>query len=219
MDTAGAFAVRDAVEGALFECRISLLGDSGVGKTSLARSFVQLPWNDNLRTSIGMDILTRRIVNDDGVNVVYYVSDTAGQERFRAMLPSQVRNSDAAVIVYDVTCAKSFENVRKWLHFVMNNMSIHTPVMMVGNKADLYHQREVTFSEGLEVAERSNLLFVETSAKTGDRVVAVFKQLSTVLRDRRMNDLFRGEQRPLRELGMQLSNSADEYPSKKSCCL
>jgi len=215
MEVAPAFAIRNAVSTALFRCNISLVGDAGVGKTSIARQFGKNTFSEERNCTVGLDITTRHSQSSDGQKIVYHIHDTAGQEKFKSMLPAFIRNCDAIAVVYDVGCRTSFENVSKWLYFVNNYLPVEAPTILVGNKVDLDHCREVSYEEGRQTADRSNLLFLETSAKTGEKVTDVFQQLSTVLRDRRISDIFHGQKAPLSSQGIILSEHID---MKKGCC-
>merc|ERR1711964_846850 len=99
--------------------------------------------------------------------------DTAGQERFRSLIPSYIRDSSVAVVVFDISNAKSFQNTRKWVDDVI--------IVLVGNKTDLNDKREVTTQQGEEEAKKNNLMFIETSAKVGHNVKNLFRRIAQAL--------------------------------------
>jgi Ras-related protein Rab-6A len=128
--------------------------------------------------------------------------DTAGQERFRSLIPSYIRDSSVAVVVYDISStipltsdasstpeaatdhcldAKSFQNTKKWIDDVRAERGNDVIIVLVGNKTDLNDKREVTTQQGEEEAKRSNLMFVETSAKLGHNVKNLFKRIAQAL--------------------------------------
>ena len=107
--------------------------------------------------------------------------DTAGQERFRSLIPSYIRDSSVAVVVYDVTNRASFLNTSKWIEDVRNERGDDVVIMLVGNKTDLSDQRQVSVEEGEEKANELGVLFIETSAKAGYNVKALFRKLATAL--------------------------------------
>ncbi|KAF1817478.1 ras-domain-containing protein [Eremomyces bilateralis CBS 781.70] len=107
--------------------------------------------------------------------------DTAGQERFRSLIPSYIRDSSVAVVVYDVTNAKTFENTKKWVDDVRAERGNDVIIVLVGNKTDLSDKREVTQAQGEEEAKRNNLMFIETSAMLGHNVKTLFKRIAQAL--------------------------------------
>ena len=107
--------------------------------------------------------------------------DTAGQERFRSLIPSYIRDSSVAVVVYDISNAKSFQNTKKWIDDVRAERGNDVIIVLVGNKTDLNDKREVTTQQGDEEAKKNNLMFVETSAKLGHNVKNLFKRIAQAL--------------------------------------
>jgi len=107
--------------------------------------------------------------------------DTAGQERFRSLIPSYIRDSSVAVVVYDVTNAKTFEQTRKWVDDVRAERENNVIIVLVGNKTDLSDKRQVTEAQGQEEARKNNLMHIETSAKLGHNVKLLFKRIAQAL--------------------------------------
>lgn len=107
--------------------------------------------------------------------------DTAGQERFRTLIPSYIRDSNVAVVVYDITKRQSFLDASKWIDDVRAERGEQVIIVLVGNKTDLRDKREVTVDEGESKAKELGALFIETSAKAGYNVKALFKKVATEL--------------------------------------
>ena len=107
--------------------------------------------------------------------------DTAGQERFRSLIPSYIRDSSVAVVVYDISNAKSFQNTRKWVDDVRGERGNDVIIVLVGNKTDLNDKREVTTAQGEDEAKKHNLMFIETSAKLGHNVKQLFRRIAQAL--------------------------------------
>ena len=107
--------------------------------------------------------------------------DTAGQERFRSLIPSYIRDSSVAVVVYDISNAKSFQNTRKWIDDVRGERGNDVIIVLVGNKTDLNDKREVTTAQGEEEAKKNGLMFIETSAKAGHNVKQLFRRIAQAL--------------------------------------
>lgn len=106
------------------------------------------------------------------------VWDTAGQERFRTLSTSYFRKAQGAVMVYDVTDARSFDSIRRWLEQLKDNADRESSVIIVGNKADLTSERQVTTEEGASLAAELGVQFFEVSAKAGTGVDDAFLALS-----------------------------------------
>jgi Ras-related protein Rab-1A len=109
--------------------------------------------------------------------------DTAGQERFRTITASYYRNAQGIIIVYDVTDAESFANVKQWLHEIDRYAPETVTKLLIGNKCDLASKRTITFEQGKEFADSLGLTFLETSAKNAVNVEKAFVSLSTSVRN------------------------------------
>ena len=109
------------------------------------------------------------------------VWESAGQERFRSLIPSYIRDSSVAVCVYDVTNRLSFKSLPKWIEDVRSERGSDVLIVLVGNKTDLPDKRQVSTEEGEKFALSESALFIETSAKAGANVKNLFKLLATSL--------------------------------------
>ncbi|KAJ3097960.1 Ras- protein Rab6, partial [Physocladia obscura] len=107
--------------------------------------------------------------------------DTAGQERFRSLIPSYIRDSSVAVVVYDISNRTSFQNTNKWIDDVRSERGNDVIIVLVGNKTDLSDKRQVSTEEGEKKAKEANVLFIETSAKAGYNVKALFRKIAQAL--------------------------------------
>ncbi|XP_059619528.1 ras-related protein Rab-18-B [Phlebotomus argentipes] len=156
--------------------KILIIGESGVGKSSLMLRFVEDNFDADQSITIGVDFKTK-IVNIDGVNVKLAIWDTAGQERFRTLTPSYYRDAQGAILVYDVTKKNTFQKLDLWL----NELEIYgtrpnMAKMVVGNKID-QPNREMSRDDGFKFAKKHRTLFVETSAKTSEGVRSTFEEV------------------------------------------
>lgn len=132
--------------------------------------------------------------------------DTAGQERFRSLIPSYIRDSSVAVVVYDISNAKSFQNTRKWIDDVRGERGNDVIIVLVGNKTDLNDKREVTTAQGEEEAKKNGLMFIETSAKVGHNVKQLFRRIAQALPGME-GEGSRGESQGLFHSALRLSSS------------
>ncbi|KAF2483056.1 ras family-domain-containing protein [Neohortaea acidophila] len=160
--------------------KLVFLGEQSVGKTSLITRFMYDSFDSTYQATIGIDFLSKTMYLEDRT-VRLQLWDTAGQERFRSLIPSYIRDSSVAVVVYDISSKKSFEQTRKWVDDVRSERGNDVIIVLVGNKTDLGERREVTAEQGEEEAKKNNLMFVETSAKVGHNVKALFKRIAQAL--------------------------------------
>ncbi|KAF3482200.1 uncharacterized protein GIQ15_04959 [Arthroderma uncinatum] len=160
--------------------KLVFLGEQSVGKTSLITRFMYDSFDNTYQATIGIDFLSKTMYLEDRT-VRLQLWDTAGQERFRSLIPSYIQNSNVAVVVYDISNAKSFQNTRKWVDDVRDERGNDVIIALVGNKTDLNDKREVTTEQGEEEAKKNGLMFIETSAKLGHNVKNLFKKIAQAL--------------------------------------
>ena len=133
-----------------------------------------------VQATIGIDFLSKTMYFEDR-SVRLQLWDTAGQERFRSLIPSYIRDSAVAVVVYDVTNRDSFDSTKKWVEDVRVERGNDVIVVLVGNKTDLEEKRAVAQDEGQALANELGSQFVETSAKAGKNIKALFRQIAGIL--------------------------------------
>jgi len=171
---------QSAYSNPLKKFKLVFLGEQSVGKTSLITRFMYDTFDNTYQATIGIDFLSKTMYLDDRT-VRLQLWDTAGQERFRSLIPSYIRDSSVAVVVYDVTNAKTFDQTRRWVDDVRSERGNDVIIVLVGNKTDLSDKREVTTQQGEEEARKNNLMFVETSAKVGHNVKVLFRRIAMAL--------------------------------------
>lgn len=164
----------------LAKYKLVFLGDQGVGKTSIITRFMYDSFDKNYQATIGIDFLSKTMYLEDRT-VRLQLWDTAGQERFRSLIPSYIRDSSVAVIVYDITNRASFLNTSKWIEDVRNERGNDVIIILVGNKTDLSEKRQVSVEEGEDKASKEGIMFIESSAKAGFNIKALFRKLATAL--------------------------------------
>ncbi|XP_014258416.1 ras-related protein Rab-18-B-like [Cimex lectularius] len=163
-------------EDVLTTLKILIIGESGVGKSSLLMRFTEDKFDPEQSLTIGVDFKTKKLTMD-GNTVRLAIWDTAGQERFRTLTPSYYRDAQGAILVYDVTQSSTFAKLETWLT-ELDTYSTKSNIvrMVVGNKIDK-PGREVSRDDGLKFASRHATLFIESSAKTKDGVQCAFEEL------------------------------------------
>ncbi|XP_016087199.1 ras-related protein Rab-18-B-like [Sinocyclocheilus grahami] len=156
--------------------KILIIGESGVGKSSLLLRFTDDTFDPELAATIGVDFKVKTIAID-GNRAKLAIWDTAGQERFRTLTPSYYRGAQGVILVYDVSKRDTFTKLENWLNELETYCTHNDLVkMLVGNKIDK-DNREVDRNEGLKFARKHNMLFIEASAKTRDGVQCAFEEL------------------------------------------
>merc|ERR1712187_217259 len=160
--------------------KVVFLGKQSVGKTSLITRFMYDSFDNNYQATIGIDFLSKTMYLEDRT-VRLQLWDAAGQERFRSLIPSYIRDSSGAIVVYDITNRHSFLNTSKWIEDVRSERGSDVIIVLVGNKTDLNDRRQVSTEEGEEKAKENNVMFFETSAKAGYNIKALFRQLAQAL--------------------------------------
>lgn len=126
------------------DSKIVIMGNSGVGKTSLLQRYTQNKFDPKNTTSTSGAFFVTKKIYVSGVKVRLQLWDTAGQERFRSMAPMYYRGANAALVLYDITNSSTFEDIRGWLAELKKNCPPDLIIYIVGSKADLHRQRQVT---------------------------------------------------------------------------
>jgi len=158
------------------QAKLVLLGDMGAGKSSLVLRFVKGQFFDYQESTIGAAFLTQTLAVND-VTVKFEIWDTAGQERYHSLAPMYYRGAAAAVIVYDITNADSFNRAKKWVQELQRQGNPNLVMALAANKADLDSKRKIEAEEGKSYADENGLFFMETSAKTAQNVNELFYEI------------------------------------------
>mmetsp|Transcript_25588 Transcript_25588/g.55741 ORF Transcript_25588/g.55741 Transcript_25588/m.55741 type:complete len:207 (-) Transcript_25588:586-1206(-) len=177
--------------------KVIILGDSGVGKTSLMNQYVQKKFTKEYKATIGADFLTKEIEVDDKT-VTMQIWDTAGQERFQSLGVAFYRGADCCVLVYDVNSSKTFDALDNWRDEFLIQANPQDPenfpFMVLGNKIDVDggNSRVVSKKKAEAWAQsKGNIPYFETSAKDDINVEAAFTQIArNALRNEKEEDLF-----------------------------
>ena len=163
-----------------FEVKICLLGDVNVGKTSIASRFCKNSFNDNYINTIGGAYQQQNITLNNGVKIKLHIWDTSGQDRFRSMTNLYYRDAQVAILTYDVTNEQSLESLNYWLNELNDKVEVDNMILcLAGNKNDVESSKKtVPTSKGKAFAEEHNMIFYETSAKTGAGVKELFQAIA-----------------------------------------
>lgn len=160
--------------------KVTLLGDAGVGKTSILDRYMNDKFDGPTVSTIGVAFNTKEVWKDSGL-VNLEIWDTAGQERYRSLVPLYYRGSHVVLIVYDITDRKSFKNALRWLKDIKEEElegSKKKPILiLIGNKKDDANKREIQFLDAHSEAEKRNIFLIEVSAKTNENIEKLFSHV------------------------------------------
>ena len=208
-----------------FLLKYIIIGDAAVGKSNLLLRFAQNDFKSEYQLTIGVEFGAKNIeLNSKKYRLQIW--DTAGQENYRSITRAYYKNSVCAILVYDITNRDSFEHISNWIEDCLSQSPKTVFMVLVGNKSDLNEQRKVSFEEGQQMARNNNLMFFETSAKSGENVDKIFEESAKEI-DKKINEGYYdlesdicGIKRGL-NLGVDSAvyiNGRNMQPKKKKCC-
>ena len=158
------------------------VGNSAVGKTAILKKYLDNVFKQEMTSTIGEEyfLLERNFVFE-GKTVPLKVKmwDSSGQERFKNLVVSAAKNTQGIFFVYDVTFTKSFEDLQGWIDNVnkVKDNTVGFPFIILANKVDLAEERKISHEEGKAFADKLNIPYFETSAKTGEGLQEAFQFL------------------------------------------
>ncbi len=197
-----------------------IIGDPSVGKSNLLMKFAHNKFTEEYQTTIGVEFGAKNIQIKDQIYRIQ-IWDTAGQENFRSITRAYFKNCVCAMVVYDITSRKSFENVQNWLQDVHDQSPKTILIILIGNKIDLENKRDVSYDEGKEYAIKNGLIFMETSAKTGEGVEEIFKQSAEEI-DKKIGENYYDLNSEICGIKKGKSNNInlnnEKTKDKKGCC-
>ena len=156
--------------------KVVLIGDSGVGKSNLLSRFTRNEFNLESKSTIGVEFATKSI-KTDGKTIKAQIWDTAGQERYRAITSAYYRGAVGALLVYDIAKRATYDSVPRWLKELRDHADQNIVIMLVGNKKDLRHMRQVQTEEAKEFCKQNKLFFIETSALADSNVTTAYETI------------------------------------------
>ena len=197
--------------------KLIFLGDQSVGKSCILNRFLNDTFIEDYQATIGLDFQSKNVqIDNQDIHLLLY--DTAGQEKFRSLIPMYTRDANIILLVYDISNRDSFINLSQWLKDLTNVNLDEVILCIVGNKNDLVEKRTVNTEEGQKFAEEHDFIFQEISAKTGDGFSDLFyKQLFERIRIK-----FRPSgQQPASEINdikFNIDQEENKSTTKKKCC-
>jgi Ras-related protein Rab-6A len=158
----------------LLKLKLIVVGNQGTGKSCILNRFVNETFEENYQATIGLDFQSKNVtIHDQDVRLILY--DTAGQEKFRSLIPMYIREAQIILLIYDISDRESFDSMPKWIQEVLDVKNTDPVLVLIGNKNDLEKDRKVTFEEGKKFAEENKFIFEEVSAKNGNNFESLFE--------------------------------------------
>ena len=190
--------------------KIILIGDVAVGKTSIINTLLGAKFNDQYEPSIGVDFFSKTI-NYNKKQIKLQIWDSAGQEKFRSLIPNYIRGASLIFLIYDITNRESFEHLSDWINFI--NSIEKTNIVIVGNKNDLEPRRVISLDEGRKYAIENDCEIFEVSAKEG---TGLKEMLFNSIADLPIFEILNNGEKTKEEIIATLKNeNCEEYYERK----
>lgn len=164
--------------------KVVILGDGGVGKTTLTTRYLSGVFDASTAMTIGFEFYVKKFEIEEKY-VGLQIWDFAGERQFRSLLPSVIKDTNGAIFMYDITRFTSFKNINEWLELydkILQDMETEVPAILVGSKLDLAEKRTTTYEDGRNMANKWKLIdYLESSSKTGENVEEVFRRITRLM--------------------------------------
>lgn len=165
----------------LVNFKVIIIGDREVGKrTFIIESLKASTLNNGLRATVGATFQTK-VIKMGGKKINLRIWNLSADERFELLIPQFIKDSSAAILMYDITNLKTFNYLAKFPHIIRDNAG-DIPIILVGNKLDLDKEREILTEKSLIFAKKNDLSnFIEISSKTGKNIGELVEVLTNYL--------------------------------------
>lgn len=194
-----------------YRLKLFMLGDCRVGKTSYINRLCQNKFTEYVMT-VGCDIQMKEYTSKKGTKIMVDIWDTAGQEKFKSLTKTMIKNADGVLLLYDITDRKSFINIHNWLQDI-NNFTKDIKIILIGNKCEMENERQIKIEEAKAITQEHNILFYEVSCQNNINIEEAFNAIVTAINDEKESNI-------LQCFNNLKSNNFDlEKEEKKSeCC-
>jgi len=194
--------------------KVVMVGDSGVGKSSLLKRFASREFTGDYISTIGVDFEIKQL-EIDGKMVKLQIWDTAGQERFQNITTSYYRGAHCIILVYDITQQETFDHIDKWHRQINDHSNSNVQILLVGNKSDLSDNRQVSYEAAEQMAHNMGVTVFEASAKDGTNVDQAFYHIAKQAIDNKVHKIARPK---TENINLNPTHSATQQQKKKNCC-
>ena len=196
--------------------KVVLIGESGVGKTCIINRFNEGKFDPNIKISISAQFCRKKIDLPNGESVTMDIWDTVGQETFRSITQIFYAHAKVAIIVYDVTNKKTFDEVKNyWYKKIQEIDDKDIIIALVANKYDLYEKRQVSNEEGEEYAKSIKAIFASTSAKNNSGIKTLFENIAMKIKQKKYNKVDETNTNNKNNENISLNNKKN---NKIRCC-
>lgn len=162
------------------DLKIILIGDAGVGKTSISGRYIDSSFKDAYQATLQVEKRMKIINEDDKTSIRLNIWDTAGQEKFRSITRQFYRDCQGAFIVFDLTKKSSFNELKTWINELKTHGNDDTVIIILGNKSDLTTEREIS-EDVIKNEIKDKYKYFEVSAKTGNNVSLAFDEMKKLI--------------------------------------
>lgn len=215
--------------------KVVLLGESGVGKTSIISQFTSNTFDPDVVTSLSAQFISKTVEFDDIHRIIKFdIWDTAGQEKYRSLAKIFYKDAKVILLVYDISSAKSFEELKEYWYEQQTKLNVDgQPIFaVVANKNDLYEVQQVNNDEGISFAESIGAIFQSTSAKSDSGITNLFDNIghkyfdpsfdSNAVEKKAQEEYqkkkLEEEQKKKAPRGVKLNSNQTKPTKKKGCC-
>ena len=200
--------------------KVSLIGDSSTGKTSILLRFIDDYFTEDTKSTIGVDFKLVSFELEPKIYAKMQIWDTCGSERFKSLTSSFIKTCSAFILIFDLTRKNTFHNIEHWIKIIKENTSPKF-MILIGNKSDLINERNIDKEIILDYCEKNLFNYMEISAKNNLNIEKLFKEVAYQL----YNDIKKSEKNDIKNIGYKGNFSDiqvkldDNNPSqKKGCC-
>eukprot|EP01016_Furgasonia_blochmanni_P037868 TRINITY_DN4507_c0_g1_i14.p1 TRINITY_DN4507_c0_g1~~TRINITY_DN4507_c0_g1_i14.p1 ORF type:complete len:283 (+),score=66.85 TRINITY_DN4507_c0_g1_i14:83-850(+) len=162
------------------EVKLVIVGQSGVGKSSILLRFVTGDFKEDKTETMGASFLAKSFLYN-GRFIKYQIWDTAGQEKYKSLVSMYYKDSKVALIVYDITNKDSFDAMKSWVQELKENGPSNLILAVVGNKIDLEDREQVSWEDAMNYAKEIGAIYGQTSAKENKGIETLFQKISEKL--------------------------------------
>ena len=159
-----------------YTSNIVLIGDKEVGKSNIISKYLKNEFQEVYIPTIRVEFYTKTF-NIEGHPIKVQIWDISGQEAYKPIISTYYKGIQGALIVYDITSKKTFDNIDDWIYDLKGLAGKDLKITIIGNKSDLKYKREIMTEKGEKKAKRYEASFIETSALTGENIVMAFENL------------------------------------------
>jgi len=170
-----------------YKFKLILVGDSGVGKTSLLNRYMERGFSLNQPCTVTADCQLKSLTIDSLTSAQLIIWDTCGQEKFRSMTSQYFKFAHGVILMYDVSDRRSFDDLNAWLEEIkQNSMNENISIILVGNKID-FKYRNISTEQASKFAKDNDLLYCETSSKEGLNIESPFEKITKEIISKKQN--------------------------------